>query len=80
LCRDHFLFRSEEHVTTWSFYNPDSYQAIMPIADWAYALGAGVFSRRLDADYLDHIGPYFDEFFERLAGFDRVGDFWRLEE
>ncbi len=52
----------------------------MPIADWAYALGAGVFSRRLDADYLDHIGPYFDEFFERLAGFDRVGDFWRLEE
>ena len=71
------LFRSEEHVTSWSFYNPDSEQSIMPVTDWAYALGAGVFSRRLEPDYLDHIEPYFDEFYERLAELGRTGDFWR---
>ena len=71
------LFRSEEHVTRWSFYNPDSHQAIMPAKDWAYALGAGVFSRRLEPDYLDNIEPYFEEFYERLAELGRAGGFWR---
>ncbi len=75
------LFRSEEHATTWSSYKPDSHQSIMPIADWAYVMGAAVFSRRLEADYLDHINhdtlEHLDDFFERLADFGRSGGFWK---
>lgn len=71
------LFRSEEHVKRWSLYDAGSEQSIMPLRDWAYAMGAGVFSRRLEPDYLDHTDPYFEEFYQRLAEFGRTGDFWR---
>lgn len=72
------LFRSEEHVTGWSLYNAESQEAIMPIRNWAIAVGAGLFSRRLDVDYLDRITEHFDDFFDRLAAFGRTGRFWRL--
>ena len=72
------LFRSEEHATVWSSYKSDSHQSIMPITDWARALGADIFSKRLEADYLDHIDPYFEDFYERLAELGRTGDFCRL--
>ena len=72
------LFRSEEHVTGWAQYDPASHQSIMPVTDWCYALGADVFSKRLEPDYLDHIDPYFENFYGRLAELGKTGDFWRL--
>ena len=33
------IFRSEEHVKNWSLYNPESEDAIMPLADWVEAGG-----------------------------------------
>ena len=75
------LFRSEEHVTGWSFYEPSSYESIMPVRDWAYVMGSTVFSTRLEADHLDRIDHdtlvHLDDFFERLASLGRSGDFWR---
>ena len=49
------LFRSEEHVKEWSAYEPTSEESIMPVADWAYALGANLFSKRLELDYFDRM-------------------------
>ncbi|MDX1690146.1 MAG: hypothetical protein R3290_03880 [Acidimicrobiia bacterium] len=51
----------------------------MPVRDWAYALGANVFRRRMEPDYLDHVEEYFEDFFVRLAEFGRSGPFWRAE-
>ncbi len=72
------LFRSKEHVTGWELYNPESYEVITPIRNWATAVGAGLFSRRLGADYLDRITEHFDDFFDRLGALGRTGRFWRL--
>jgi hypothetical protein len=71
------LFRSEEHVSNWSLLNPDSTQSVMPISDWAYVMGAGIFSRRLESDYHLHEDAYFDEMYERLAELGRTGPFWQ---
>lgn len=71
------LFRSEDHVKGWRFYNDRSEESIMSVRDWAYATGAAVFRRRMDDDYLDHVEPYFEDFFDRLAELGRSGSFWR---
>ena len=70
------LFRSEEHVKAWSEYDPISEESIMPVADWAYALGSELFSRRLDQDYLGKVDSYWGIFFARLAELGREGSFW----
>ncbi len=74
------LFRSEEHVTSWLSYDSDSHEAIMSIEDWCYVMGADLFARRLQPDYLDHIAPYYEDWFNRLGELGRTGDFWRIEE
>ena len=58
------LFRSEEHVRTWSNYNPESERSILPIADWSYAMASPVFSRRFDDDYLDQNVSVVRRFYE----------------
>ena len=70
------LFRSEEHVKEWSEYDPISEESIMPVADWAYAVGSKLFSRRLDPDYLERVDDYWGDFFGRLAELGRTGSFW----
>ena len=74
------LFRSEEHVIDWSSYDSDSHEAIMPVKNWGYVMGADLFSRRLEPDYLDHIDPYYEDWFDRLGELGRTGGFWRIEE
>ena len=70
------LFRSEEHVKEWSAYDSISEESIMPVSDWAYALGAKLFSRRLEPDYFDRLDEYWEDFFGRLAELGRKGSFW----
>jgi hypothetical protein len=72
------LFRSEEHVTGWSSYDPESHEAIMSVEDWSYVMGADLFSRRFESDYLDHIDPYYEDWFTRLGELGRSGNFWRV--
>lgn len=72
------LFRSEEHVIGWSSYDPDSHEAIMSVEDWCYVMGADLFARRLQSDYLDHIDLYDEDWFDRLAELGRTSEFWRI--
>jgi len=52
------IFRSEDHVRNWSFYNPELEDAIMPIADWAQVFSTPLFRNRLQADYLAKVQEY----------------------
>jgi hypothetical protein len=74
------LFRSEEHEQNWSRFDPQSAEAILPIADWVHVLATGAFTERLALDYFDHYDDYFEDFFARLAEYGRAGPFWRSEE
>ena len=70
------LFRSEEHVKQWSFYDPVSAEAIMPVAAWVSLFGGPLFRRRLDADYLARLPAYASEFFAALRQRGKTGPFW----
>ncbi len=63
-------------VGAWSEYDPISEESIMPVADWAYAVGSELFSRRLEQDYLKNATSYWGDFFGRLAELGREGSFW----
>lgn len=67
------LFRSEDHIKSWSNYNSDSEPSIMPIADWAYVMGSPVFSQRLADTYLDQTDPYWEDFITRQ---NELGAYW----
>ena len=48
----------------------------MPVADWAYALGANLFRRRLELDYFDRMDENWEDFFGRQGELRRKGSFW----
>ena len=73
------IFRSEEHVKNWSLYNPESEDAIMPVADWAKAFSGPLFRNRLQPDYLSRSEAYMGELFGTLASMGKTGSFWQLE-
>ena len=51
------LFRSEEHVRRWDFYNPESAHSIMSVADRAYVQGTESRRHWLDKDYFSQWFP-----------------------
>jgi hypothetical protein len=71
------LFRSEEHVTRWSLYDPVSEDAIMPVEDWAKLFAGPMFRNRLDPDYLARSGEYRGAFARTLfEDLGKSGPFW----
>ena len=72
------LFRSEEHVNSWSYYDPTSDEAIMPLENWAEVFAGPMFRNRLDPDYLARIGENWAAFYGTLAKFGKVGGFWAV--
>ena len=46
------LFRSEEHVRSWTDYEPASREAMMPLASWVRVFQAPRYRARLDPDHL----------------------------
>ncbi len=71
------LFRSEEHARNWSYYEPDSEDGIMPVADWARIFSGPLFRDRLHPDYLSRSGAGRAAFLQALADLGKTGDFWR---
>ena len=71
------LFRSEEHVKSWSLYDPISEDAIMPLVDWALAFSGPLTRNRLEPDYLSRIQEYKSELFIALQKLGRTGPFWQ---
>ena len=71
------LFRSEEHAKNWSYYEPESEDAIMPVADWAKIFSVALFRDRLDPRYLSTIGSGRADFMQAFTDLGKTGDFWR---
>ena len=70
------LFRSEEHVKNWSSYDPISEEAIMPLADWAMALGGPGFRNRMEPGFVSRNDEYWADFSRRLAKLGKKGWIW----
>jgi hypothetical protein len=70
------LFRSEEHVKSWSLYDPVSAESIMPVANWAMAFSGPFFRKRLDPDYLARAEEYMGELIAFLGQAGLTSPFW----
>ncbi len=71
------LFRSEEHVKSWSSYDPISEEAIMPLADWAMVFSTPIFRNRLEPDILSRNDEYRDHFSGALTKLGKKGWAWQ---
>lgn len=71
------IFRSEEHAKRWSYYEPESEDAIMPVADWAKAFGGPLFRNRMQDDYLSRIREYAPVFQQTLTDLGKTGPWWQ---
>ena len=71
------LFRSEEDVRAWSGFQPDTEEAVMPLADYARLWGLESYRARLWGDYISRMGELQGERWKRL---ERMGrrktSFW----
>ncbi len=71
------LFRSEEDVRAWSGFQPDTEEAVMPLADYARLWGLENYRARLWNDYISRMGELQGERWELL---ERMGrrktSFW----
>jgi hypothetical protein len=70
------LFRSEEHVTNWSLYDPVSAESIMSLSNWATAFSGPLHRNRLQPDYLSRLKEYASELILSLKKLGKVGPFW----
>jgi hypothetical protein len=73
------LFRSEEHVKNWPFYDPDSAESIMPLSNWATIFSGPMFRKRLEQDYLSKGNEYASEFLMSFKRMGKAGPFWTPE-
>ena len=73
------LFRSEEHVKSWSQYDPVSAESVMPLSDWALAFSGRGLRNRLQPDYLSRIKEYGPDLFVALQKLGKSGAFWTPE-
>ena len=70
------LFRSEEHVKNWPFYDQISAESIMPLSDWALAFSGPLFRNRMQPDYLSRVKEYGHEMLLSLQRLGKAGPFW----
>jgi hypothetical protein len=70
------LFRSEEHVKSWSLYDRVSAESVMPLSAWATVFSGPLCRRRLEPDYLSRVNEYAGELFSSLKQAGKAGPFW----
>ena len=71
------LFRSEEHIKTWSRFDPAAEQGIVPLANLVKLFSLNMFKKRLEPDYVARVGEYAGEFFSAIAEVGKTRAFWR---
>ena len=71
------LFRSEEHIRSWSGFKPNTEDGINRLSDILAIFSGNLFTRRLEPDYASKMGEYLKEFVGELG---KMGDFWQLPE
>jgi hypothetical protein len=72
------LFRSEEHIRSWSRFDPAAEQGIVPLANLVKLFSLDMFKKRLEPDYVARSGTYAGEFLKAVAELGKTLPFWRL--
>lgn len=70
------LFRSEEHVRSWSAYDPASREGTLSLRDWVQVCSVDNFRKRAEPDYFFKARDLRPGVFQALARLGKVGPFW----
>ena len=71
------LFRSEEHVSRWSLFDPASAEGILPLAAFHEVFSTPLFRERLAEDYVSRVPNLRGELIARLARVSGGAAFWQ---
>jgi hypothetical protein len=72
------LFRSEEHIRSWSRFDAAAAEGIVPLADVARLFSLDMMRRRLEPDYATRSRAYAGEFLSAVAELGKERPFWRM--
>ncbi len=72
------LFRSEEHIRSWSRFDPAAEQGIVPLADLVRLFSLDMFKKRLEPEYATRSRSYAGEFLSAVAELGKTRPFWRM--
>ena len=70
------LFRSEEHVRSWSLYDPAAREGTLSLQDWVHVFSTGYCRKRLEPDYFLKARDLRPGIPQALAQLGKVGRFW----
>lgn len=69
------FFRSEEHLKSWTRYDPATAGGISQLEGLLAMFSANLFKRRLDPDYFSNMKKYIGEMIGEVVANDKIGIF-----
>jgi len=70
------LFRSEEHIRTWTRFHPAAAEGIIPLADLVTLFSGDFFQKRLSLDYVSRHRDYLGTFVAAIGEIATTRPFW----
>jgi len=64
-------------VRNWGGFDPKTEEGILPLQDLVTLFSGRYFRRRLDPDWVSHIGEYGLELINTLREMGKTGPFWK---
>ena len=74
------FFRSEEHLRSWSLFDSETEDGIVPLNDLVKLFSCEYFRRRMDPEYFSNRLEYRTEFLSTLTEIGKTGPFWQKPE
>jgi len=70
------LFRSEEHIRTWTGFDPATAGGIIPLADVFKLFSGEFFQKRFSLDYVSRSRDYVNGFVAEVREIAQTRPFW----
>ena len=70
------LFRSEEHIRTWTRFDPATAEGIISLADVATLFSGDFFQKRLSLEYVSRSRDYLSGFVAAIMEVAKSRPFW----
>ena len=70
------LFRSEEHIRTWTRFDPAAAEGIIPLADVVTLFSGDFFQKRFSLDYVSRNRDYLGTFVAAIMEIAKTRPFW----
>ena len=70
------LFRSEEHIRSWTRFDPATAEGIIPLTDVVTLFSGDFFQKRFSPDYVSRRGDYLSTFVAAIMEIAKTRPFW----